>query len=129
MNSVKIAVFTAVISATAAVGFTAQAGAGWGLINDPTVLAKSAQMPVYAAGQANDPPPVASVVGPVSASVCTFQDDATVSKAAVVSQLRARAALKGANGIVGLRYAINSNTRSSCWHRGYTATGTAVVFN
>lgn len=113
--------------AFSALAFTAHA-AGWGLVNDPAILAQSAQMPVYGA-DASDPPPVSKVLGPVAASVCTFQDDKAVSQAAAVSQLRARAALKGANGVVNLRYAINNNGRSSCWRRGYTVTGTAVVFN
>jgi invasion protein IalB len=126
MNVVKVAAMVAAIASLAAA--EQAAAAGWGLVNDPQVLEKSAQMPAYTDEQASQQPTDPKVVGQVWASVCTFQNDQAVSQAAALSQLKARAYLKGANGITHLRYVINTNMRSACWHRGYTATGTAVVF-
>jgi hypothetical protein len=109
-----------------AVGSATQAG-DWGLISDPAVLARSANMPAYTVEQIGEQPKPAKDLGAVWAAVCTFQDDQKISQAAVLSQLRARAAIKGANAIVNIRFMIYANARSSCWHRGYTATGEAVV--
>ena len=110
----------------AAFGSATQAG-DWGLISDPAVLARSANMPAYTAEQIGEQPKPAKDLGAVWAAVCTFQDDQQISQAAVLSQLRARAELKGANAIINIRLMIVTNVRSSCWHRGYTATGEAVV--
>jgi hypothetical protein len=112
----------------AAVGTATRAG-DWGLISDPGVLARSADMPAYTADQQAGQPQPAKDLGAVWAAVCTFQDDQKVNQEAVLSQLRARAEMKGANGIINIRLMINTNARSSCWHRGYTATGEAVVFD
>lgn len=106
---------------------SATQAADWGLISDPAVLARSANMPAYTAERLAEQPKPSKDLGAVWAAVCTFQDDQKISQAAVLDQLRARAQIKGANAIVNIRFMINTNARSSCWHRGYTATGEAVV--
>jgi hypothetical protein len=127
MKFFKIA---ALSTALVGVALAGHAGASpWGLITDPALLARSANLPVYTEAQANQQPQDPKVLGVVSASVCDFQADSAANQAEALSQLRARAALQGANGVTSARYLINSNTRSSCWHRGYTVTGVAVVFN
>jgi uncharacterized protein YbjQ (UPF0145 family) len=118
-------------SVLSAASWAVHAGiADWGLVTNQDVLAKSASMPAYAkanaAAETRDP----KVLGRVSASVCSFTDDAAAAQAATLSQLKARAYLMGANGLVDVSYQLaNVSARSTCYHRGYEATGTAVVFN
>jgi len=102
----------------AAVLALAIAGAGLG--------ARAGGLPVYADAGGQAPPKAAKDLGYVSAAVCTFQENDEAGQAAVLSQLRARAALRGADAIVHLRLVVNTNLRSSCWHKGYAAIGEAV---
>ena len=128
MTLIKVLAAAACVAAGAA---TAQAGiADWGLVTDPAVLSRSASLTVILANQPAPPAASFKSLGQVYASYCTFTDDAAAGQAAALAQLKARAALKGADGIVGVRYElINKNPRSSCWHRGFTASGLAVVFD
>jgi len=91
------------------------------------LIDRSAGMPVYAEASAPASPKIARNIGFLSAAVCAFQDGAPVSQADALSQLRADAARRGANAITNLRVVINTNSRSACLGRGYTASGEAVV--
>jgi uncharacterized protein YbjQ (UPF0145 family) len=115
--------------AMAGAGLGAHAsGLGWAFVTDTALIERSANLPVYADAPSEALPKAVKDLGYVSAAVCTFQDDSSISRSATLSQLRARAALKGADAIVNMRLVINSNARSSCWHRGYIASGEAVAF-
>jgi len=121
------------VAASVVLGAAASATAGiadWGLVNDPAVLAKAQSLPVYTKAALADTARDPKVLGQVWATVCTFQNDPAVAQAATLDQLKARAVLKGANGLVDVTYQVaNNNAHSSCYHRGYTATGYAVVVN
>ena len=126
MNKINVAVLAL---AVAGAGLGAKAGGlGWPLITDPALIQRSASLPVYAEAQSEALPKPTKDLGYVSAAVCTFQDDPSISRSATLTQLRARAALKGADAIVDVRLVINSNIRSACWHRGFTASGEAVAW-
>lgn len=115
--------------AVAGAGLGAQAGdLNRGLVADRALIERAASLPVYAEAGGPAPPKVLKDLGYVSAAVCTFQDNDVVGHAAVLNQLRARAALEGADAIVHVRLVANTNLRSSCWRRGFTASGEAVSF-
>ena len=100
----------------------------FGMVTDPGVLQRSASIPAYAVAASSAAPPVTAVVGPLWAAECKYRyNDDTIGQLAALAQLRARAALKGANGIVQLKYMKITNPRSPCWH-GFEASGVGVVF-
>ena len=124
MKKLNVAVLALVVAGG---GLGAHAGGqAWGAAADPALTERAASLPVYAEAGPQAPPKALKDLGYVSAAACTFEDDDAVGRAAVLSQLRARAAMKGADAIVHLRLVANTNLRSSCWHKGYTASGEAV---
>ena len=125
MKKINLAILT-----LAAAGFclAAQANeAGRAPIAGAALIERAENMPVYAEASAAAAPKIARDIGFLSAAVCTFQDDAPLSQAAALNQLRADAVRRGADAITNLRVVINTNSRSACWRRGYTASGEAVV--
>jgi len=124
----KISVAVVALALVGAGSGVHASGLGWPLITDSALIARSASMPVYPGETAEALPRPLKDLGYVSAAVCTFQDDASISRSAALTQLRAHAALKGADAIVDLKLVINTNIRSSCWHRGFIATGEAVAW-
>lgn len=73
-------------------------------------------------------PTIRTTLGEVRADSCEYRyNPPSVGQHAALAQLRARAAMKGANGIAHLRFTLIINNRSPCWH-GFYASGVAVVF-
>ena len=99
------------------------------LAADAPLLERSADIPVFTDGEVSAMPNIQTTLGELRADSCKYRySPPSVGRQASLAQLRARAAMKGANGIAHLRYLLITNSRSPCWH-GVEASGVAVVFD
>ena len=98
-------------------------------VTDPSLLSASSTLPAYTDGEASVMPKIRTTLGKVWADSCRYRyNRPSVGQQASLAQLRARTAMKGANGIAHLRFMLITNNKSPCWH-GFEASGVAVVFD
>jgi hypothetical protein len=98
------------------------------LAGDPGFVSRAGQLPVFGPSAATPPPKVRAQIGRVYSLSCHFRYAPLEGQAEAVEKLRIRALARGADGIVGLRMSLITNTRSPCWH-GFEASGLAVRFD